>query len=137
MGWPFDKVDLKPGSLHEVRASCTFARRVEGKTEVEFESVKAGEILMSLGYEKTDDVVFYDYEFKFLWGEKEIFLPITIPEETELTDEGIAEAMEIALFAFVKSASHGVHPPYAATYQRKIHLIGDSWRDDDGYDEFH
>lgn len=136
MSWPFDEFDMKPGSLHEVRASCTFAERRDGKIEIEFVQVPEGAILMSLGYEDTPDDRWSDFEFKFLYGEKEIFLPIALPADASSLDkEELVEQIQITLFAFVKPMSHGYAMP--KTFHRTPSLIGDSRGDDDGYDEFH
>lgn len=138
MSWPFSVFDMKPGSLHEVRASCTFAKQTEVTTdlvEVKFVQVKKGTILMSLGYEAVQDK-WASHHFKFLYGEEIIFLPIRIDPEKYNTEEELIEAIQITLFSFVKPTSHG-WAPKAPTSQREPFLIGDSRGDDDGYDDFH
>lgn len=135
MKWPFDEFDMKPGSLHEVRASCTFAKLSNKKdVHIDFVYVDKGDILMSLGYEEVEDK-YATHHFKFLYDEQIIFLPISVEPEEYQTEEEIVEAIQITLFSFVKPTSHGYTPPKKSS--RSTSLIGDSRRDDDGYDEFH
>lgn len=135
MGWPFDKLDLKAGSLYEVRADCMFASKYS-RGSVKLIQVQKGTVLMSLGWEPETETDEADFLFKFLYGEQIICLPIVFRDEIteDMTEEEKISEICIVLSQFVKTASHGYRPP---SFPTEPHLIGDSRLGDDDWDEFH
>lgn len=136
MGWPFDELDLKAGSLYEVRANCMFATKYSYES-VNLIQVEKGTILMSLGWEPDVENENTDFQFKFLYDEKVIILPIVFTDEIteDMTEKEKIGLIRVFLSSYVKTASHGYRPPSVPV---EPHLIGDSrYGDDDDWDEFH
>ena len=90
--YPFETPAIEPGSMYMVRAACTFAREPFTKDDREiglfetatFETVDGGTLLFALGCVKKDTLREGErgsqFLFKFLWGEKEVFLPLVCKE---------------------------------------------------------
>jgi len=127
MPWPFEKFNMEPGTLQELRSSTAFARERShnGSSEVEIVHLEKGTVLMSLGYEKKS-TRFATHHFRFLYDEQFLFIPIAVDTEKYKTVEEVIEAIQITLFAFVGASSHGL-----------LFKAESSSHNDDEYDEFH